>query len=215
MAVAVTVVTGDIVQARRQSKAERAELHRILLDAWQRVQPEFTEELESDFRFRSPSHDDFRFVCRNFEAAMRSLTLLRLHARAAESSAEVALRACIASGTRSLTDHRDPYAQDGSAFHLSREGIERLRRGAARHTLVRFENNCGREELINGLLPLADRIYSGWTGSDASAMLELRDRHPGWSEYEQFIDAVVLLAHHLRSAMTWLVATLNRCRLAA
>jgi hypothetical protein len=184
-----------------------------VLSAWESAAAQFPGEFESDFRFRFVT-DEFRFVCRDFETALRSLTHLRVHALATESKAKIRIRACIAGGTRSLTDHRDPFAQDGTAFHLAREGLERLRRMRVPLTLVRFENNAGREELINGLLPLADRSYSRWTKRQAQKIVQ-GIRSPEWTEYEQFNETIILLAGHLRSAMSWLMATINRSRMTA
>lgn len=167
----VTVVTGDIVRSRVYTGHDRVTLQQHLKDSWKYTKKKFPYAFNSDFRFRITAGDEFQFVCRDFESALQSLTMLRIYARLADLKPLVTIRASIATGTRNIKGTADPYTQDGTAFRLAREGMDYLNSQRRQLTLVKHHRKSEAADFVNSILPLADRIYVSWTQAQCSVLL--------------------------------------------
>jgi DNA-binding CsgD family transcriptional regulator len=196
----LAVVTGDIVKSRLYAPRDRQRLQKVLLTSWKRVNRFYSAEFESTFSFRITAGDEFQYVCRSFAAAVQSLTMLRLHLRAAGFSPPVTIRAAIGLGTRSVAGTADSYTQDGPAFRHAREGIERLDRNRL-HPLTMVQGLPEpRQRLTNDVLALSDRTYVRWTTAQAQVLVYAAAlKMPG--EIAQTLDiSEAAVSTHLRRA---------------
>jgi len=168
----IVVVTGDIVKSRLYSPRERERVQKELLNSWKRVKRFFPEEFRSTLSFRVTAGDEFQYVCGSFTIALTSLTMLRLRMRALGFEPPVTIRAAIGVGTRTVGGSRNSYTQDGPAFRLAREGIERLDKNRLHPLTVVLGLQKDGQTLINDVLALSDRIYAKWTAAQAQVLLQ-------------------------------------------
>lgn len=166
----ITVVTCDIVKSKAYASADRARIQEHLLASWKDVQARFAAKLDSELGFRVTAGDEFQFVCKDVKTAFDAVTFLRIKMRCLDVKPLVTFRASIGIGERTVSGQANPYAQDGPAFRLARQGMEKLKASSRNLTIVSKATPSKAIETVNAVLPLADLIYEGWSSAQARAI---------------------------------------------
>lgn len=175
----VAVATCDIVHSSRYSARDRRQIQNHLLKSWASVQRDYGPNLLSRLSFRVTAGDEFQFVCRDMATALEIITTLRLKMKCLLAKPTVVFRAAMAWGERAVSGGADPYAQDGPAFHLAREGMERLKQQKEQLTAVASTGENTAAEVISEMMPLLDLLYRNWTPGQCEVILLVREGKSG------------------------------------
>ena len=196
----IAVVTCDIVKSSAYSGSARVRIQEHLLASWKEVQERFNAKLDSELGFRVTAGDEFQFVCKDVKTAFDAVTRLRIKLRCLPVKPLVTFRASIGIGERTVGGQPNPYAQDGPAFRLARQGIEKLKASSRHLTIVGKSPMSETVETANALLPLTDRIYEGWTRAQAVVLAAAMDSRKGEQIATQLAIKPPTVSMHLKRA---------------
>ena len=191
----IAVFTCDIIASRRFSALQRQVLDQGLRNAFAetcRILPGAKGELLS---FSVVQGDEFQFSILQPAWFYSFLLMLRLRFSLLLPDGDPMFRCGIGIGTRSIAGGSS-YQRDGSAYHASREALERFERMKGRLSILQRANG-GYDAGLNLILGFCDHLELSWSSRQKQALLlrleghnlkqSAEQLHSSWQNVQQLL----------------------------
>ena len=168
----VSVVTCDIVRSRKYSTEQRKQVDAILKRAFNTLRRSYKEAIHTPLSFNVIQGDEFQFVVDKPERSYEMLVFYRALVALSDLSPPVSFRASVGIGEIAVENRRDSYAQDGTAFHRSRLGIEKFetQKGRGRRRSKIITGDAGLDQTLDIVLMYQDLLEERWTRAQWEAV---------------------------------------------
>jgi hypothetical protein len=163
MSIPKTAITCDIINSRKYSNNSRNQLKDILYESFTNSLQQIKNAKADKFSFNITVGDEFQFILDNPVLAYDFLFIFRLHSSIQNITPPPLFRASIGIGDISI-DALNTYKMDGKAFHLSRDGINKLKEDKFlnRLTIIRSEKQSTNED-FDLACSFLDFFEKNWT----------------------------------------------------
>jgi hypothetical protein len=166
------IVTCDIIKSRRYSGSERQQLNKLIEQSYSECSELITEADTDKLSFSIIQGDEYQFMINNpeyayqfvfFKRLLLSRTPLRPRFRAAIGIGDIAVSA------------DNLYQMDGSAFHFSREAMQRFKDSAYRDRSTFFKTGIDKmDEQLNLIAMYNDSLEDKFTAKQIEAIILYR-----------------------------------------
>lgn len=168
----ISVVTCDIIRSRKYSTVQRKQIDTVLRRAFSTLSRVYKETIHTPLSFNIIMGDEFQFVVDKPEKSYEMVVYYRALVALADLTPVVSFRSAIGVGEIAVENRKDSYAQDGKAFHQSRQGIEQFQdqkwKGKRRSKIL--TGDTALDETLDIVLMYQDLLEEGWTRSQWEAI---------------------------------------------